>query len=419
MLWEYQKELAGKAKEILEKHKIVYLAMEMRVGKTLIALETCRLMEFCRVLFVTKKKAIKSIYEDYKREGFLFQLDIVNYENLHKVYPRYDAIIVDEAHCVGAFPKPNLRAKRLKKLVGENYLLLLSGTPTPESYSQIFHQLWLSSRSPFPEKNFYQWAKEYVKPYKIFVNGMEVKRYDNAIYEKIQPRISKYFLTYTREEAGFEITQGNEYVLRVRMKDETYALARRLIKRGVADYEGSLIVADTGAKRMWKAHQIFSGTVIDEKGKGLIIDKTKAEFIREKFQNKKIVIFYKYQAELEMLKEIFPEYVEEPKWIKPNHPYFSQIQSGSMGLDFSNADALVFLNIDFSATLYWQARARAFHKQRETTPDICWVFAEEGIEEKVYQVVRRKKDYTLSYFKKDFLLSNTIKNDDSIGFGYN
>ncbi|MCX7934264.1 MAG: hypothetical protein N3A66_03285, partial [Planctomycetota bacterium] len=39
-------------------------------GKTLIAMETCAQMGFRNVFFVTKKKAISSILEDYHREGY-------------------------------------------------------------------------------------------------------------------------------------------------------------------------------------------------------------------------------------------------------------------------------------------------------------------------------------------------------------
>lgn len=53
----YQRELAEQAAEILAAKNLVYLAMEMRVGKTLIALETARLSGAKRVLFATKKKS--------------------------------------------------------------------------------------------------------------------------------------------------------------------------------------------------------------------------------------------------------------------------------------------------------------------------------------------------------------------------
>ncbi len=72
------------------------------------------------------------------------------------------------------------------------------------------------------------------------------------------------------------------------------------------------------------------------------------------------------------------------------------------GINLSTADALIMLNIDFSAVSYWQARARMQNKDREEASKVYWLFAEGGIEEKIYKAVKDKKDYTLSYFKNDY-----------------
>jgi hypothetical protein len=63
----------------------------------------------------------------------------------------------------------------------------------------------------------------------------------------------------------------------------------------------------------------------------------------------------------------------------------------------------VFFNIDFSAVSYWQSRARIQTKDRNSEAKIYWIFAENGIEDKIYKAVMDKKDYTLEHFKKDFL----------------
>jgi len=82
--------------------------------------------------------------------------------------------------------------------------------------------------------------------------------------------------------------------------------------------------------------------------------------------------------------------------------FLSQISSGREGINLSTAEALIMLNIDFSAVSYWQARARMQSKDREEPCKVIWLFSEGGIEERVYKMVKQKKDYTLSYFKQDF-----------------
>jgi archaellin len=82
--------------------------------------------------------------------------------------------------------------------------------------------------------------------------------------------------------------------------------------------------------------------------------------------------------------------------------FYSQIQSGREGVNLSTADAIIMLNIDFSSVSYQQARARMQSKDRVKPALLYWIFAENGIEKKIYDTVINKQDYTLSYFKKDF-----------------
>jgi len=66
------------------------------------------------------------------------------------------------------------------------------------------------------------------------------------------------------------------------------------------------------------------------------------------------------------------------------------------------ASSLVYYNIDFSATSYWQSRDRMTTKNRETN-NIFWIFSRDGIEKDIYKAVVKKKDYTLAHFKRDLL----------------
>ena len=59
-----------------------------------------------------------------------------------------------------------------------------------------------------------------------------------------------------------------------------------------------VILADTAVKLMSKTHQLYSGTVKFESGHSMVLDTTKALYIREKFKGKKIAIFYKFTADL-------------------------------------------------------------------------------------------------------------------------
>jgi hypothetical protein len=397
----YQNEISDRAAEILTTKRMVYLAMAVRTGKSLTAFATLQKVGADRCLFVTKKKAIASIQKDAQAIGF--NATVTNYESLHKVKERFKYIVIDEAHCIGTFPKPSNRAKALKAIIDINtYVIFLSGTPTPESYSQIYHQFYVHPMSPFAAfKTFYTWAKKFVNVKPRYVGtGQTVNDYSDARWKDIRPLIAHLFIDYTQEEAGFKQTIIED-ILMVRMQPKTYALAKAVMKDGVYIGERDTILADTGVKQQSKAHQLFSGTVIGENGTH-IIDRSKVRAIMQKFQGRKIAIFTVYQAEADMVRDMIPNCVDTPEAFNsdPTATYVGQIRSSREGVNLSSADCLVYLNIEFSSLSYIQGRDRATSKDRTTPPEVWFIMAEDGIEIEIYERVKNKLDYTNTHFKQ-------------------
>jgi len=402
-LRDYQEELSVQGAEILKKHKIVYLAMEVRTGKTLTALEIAKVYGSKNVLFITKKKAISSIEKDYKNFGYTFTLTVINNESLHLINGEYDLLISDEHHRNGAFPKPNKVTQLIKKKYANLPMIFLSGTPHPESYSQIFHQFWISNNTPFGYyTNFYKWAKDFVNVKQKHLGFGIINDYSQAKIDILKPIIDKYFIRYTQKDAGFE-TSVNENILYCNMLESTYNIAKSLKKDKVVKGVFEAILADTAVKEMSKLHQIYSGTVKFESGKSMIIDHSKGFFIKDKFEGQKIAIFYKFKEEFNLLKEVFGDLLTDDlsEFDNSNKNIALQIVSGREGISLANAKYLVYFNIDFSAVSYWQSRDRLTTMER-TTNDVYWIFSKGGIESKIYKAVSNKKDFTLSVFKKTY-----------------
>jgi hypothetical protein len=404
MLRDYQEDISKKANHILRDKGMVYLCMSVRTGKTLTSLETARLFGAKRVLFLTKKKAISSIESDYInfRYDKHFELFVHNDESMHKIDGKFDLVVHDEHHRFGSFPKPSLGAKTYKKMFGHLPAIFLSGTPSPENYSQFYHQFWCSMFSPFKEVNFYKWAVNYVNIKMKHLGYAQVKDYTDADINKIMSVIKPYIITFTQEQAGFT-SEIEEEVLKVKMKNSTYEMCERLRKDLVIEGKEQVILADTSVKLQQKLHQMYSGTIKFESGDSMVIDLSKAEFISSYFKDKKIGIFYKFVEELNALKTIFGDKLTTnlDEFNDTDKCFAGQIISSREGISLRNAEYLVYYNIDFSATSYIQSRDRMTTIDRKFNK-VFWIFSEGGIEEKIYKCVLNKRDYTLNLFKKDF-----------------
>jgi hypothetical protein len=407
-LRDYQIELANKGADILNRKKIVYLNMEVRTGKTLTALEVARLFGAKNVLFATKKKAIQSILKDYTDFGYndIFQITVINNESLHKLNDKFDLVIHDESHRFGNFPKPSTGTRLFKEKYSRLPMIFLSGTMTPESYSQIYHQFWVSKYSPFAETNFYKWANVYVNKKDRYLAHGKITDYSDARIDLIQKVIEPYILTFTQKQAGFT-TEVMEEVLTVQMKDSTYNVIELLKRDKVVIGKKGEVLADTAVKLQQKIHQMFSGTIKFEDGTRTVFDYSKAEFIRERFKDTKIGIFYKFKAEWDALKQTFGDNLTNDlqEFNTTGKNIALQIVSGREGISLKEAEYLIYYNIDFSAVSYWQSKDRMTTMERKFNK-VFWVFAHGGIEQKIYRSVMNKKNYTLSNFKKDYELPN-------------
>ena len=409
ILRDYQEEISDKAVSLLNKYRIAYLAMQVRTGKTLTAIATAYKFGATKILFITKKKAIQDIINQKDEYATSLQIFVTNFEQLNNVKESFDLIIIDEAHSLAAYPIPSARAKELKRICFGKPIIYLSGTPNPESFSQLYHQFWVSSYSPFDHyQNFYKWATQFVNVKKMKINGQSFNNYDSADKKMVMELCGHLFLYFTQEEAGFE-SLVNEHIHHVEMLESTYTLANRLrIDKIVRNKDGQVILGDTAVKLMQKLHQIFSGTVIVDEPERMakVVDYSKVQYIKEKFNGLKIAIYYKFIAEEMAIRYIFGSDRITTEAIVFNEStnliFISQIQSGREGVNISSADALIFYNIDFSAVSYWQARARIQTKNRVKEANIHWIFSKGGIEDKIYGAVMNKKDYTTYHFKKDF-----------------
>ena len=323
-------------------------------------------------------------------DGFVYDIEV---EDNHNYLA--EKILV---HNCGAFPKPSNRAKEFKARFSRIPLILLSGTMASESYSQVYHQFYLSAYSPFSQyKNFYAWSKVFTQPTLKYVSYGTINDYSAAKIDLIDAVIQPYILKFTQENAGFE-SKVNEKVIYFDSCNKK--IIDKLKKDNIVEGKEEVILADSGVKMMSKLHQLESGTIKFESGNSMVIDNSKALFIAEHFKGKKLAIFYYYIEEFHLLQFAFPNHTTDiEEFNTTNKHYIGQQYSSAMGINLSSADCLVFFNFGFSGTNYIQSIDRLTTISRKEN-DVYFIYGKGSLTEKIHQVVKQKKTFTLKQFEK-------------------
>lgn len=226
------------------------------------------------------------------------------------------------------------------------------------------------------------------------------------------PEFIKWYSEHFEPAKVKTMNSFTEEVLLVQMNPATYALANKLIRKGMHNgKQEELLIANTPERLKDKLHQIYTGTVIldNEERRSVTFDSSKIDFIMDHFRGQKIAIYYVYKAEKVMITWHVGKYglklTEDPAEFNNTDSgtvFYSQIRAGREGINLSAADAIVLINIEFSYVSYAQVRARLQLKDRTKPAKVFWVFSAGGIEHKIYERVVNKQEYTNQHFKKDF-----------------
>ena len=277
-LYDYQKNILQEGIKILDTHSLVYLALEMRLGKSPIAIHliahTHKTDEDAS-LFITKKKAMLSVEEDINalQGSFLGRIEVINYESLHKIdKKKFKCIVLDESHTCGTYPKPTKIQKAVNSLFTLNpdaKAILLSGTPNIESHSQLYAQLRITNKFFTEYKSFYSWFKDYGIPNQIMVRSRMINTYKDTRSDIITSKVKHLFITCTQAEADFKVKSILKPLYLENPVLSTWI--KSFIKNQVFHFDMFTVAADGAAAVLSKSLQVCGGVVLADDDKPYIL----------------------------------------------------------------------------------------------------------------------------------------------------
>ena len=410
-LYEYQESAVTQAIEKINRYRVVYLAMGMRTGKTIVSLEACKRIGANKVLILCSNDNVQRAFEDsHRMMNCKYSINISSHHHLTiEKYSNelYDCIIVDEAHNFKAFPKTNARQKALRNIVMNcrkkhlsPRIILCSGTPCPESYSDLFHQLW--SVGFETHKNFYSFANQYVNIKEKRISGGTIVKDYSDCREDYYNALKHIFVIVSQEQAGI-FTNKRHKTIYCDMQINRYV--SELIDNSSTLINGEIIAPDNIVRELQLIRQLCGGFYyIDNYNSSYrIVSLAKIEAIKRMMHvYKKMLIYYYYRAEREMLlnelRDKVTENLDESK--NSDKHYIAQMTSMREGITFTECDAIVYYNIDFSAITYLQSQERA-SLQSKSEVDIVYLISDSFFEEKVLKILKKKKIMTSKIYESE------------------
>ena len=364
MLTKFQLKKAIIASRILNRYKLVYLAMEERVGKSYMAMYVAEESTAKKILVITKKKALIGWEEVLNFYPFYKKYDVINYHKASKVDKKYDLIILDEAHnYLSSYPKPGKIWKDVKRLTDKNKIIYLSATPYAQGMQQLYHQLALSDFSPWKKyKNFYRWFDKFGIPQSIKVNGLLINQYNKTMLDDVSGSCDHLFVTASRKDFGF-IIEPYDVPCYLEIDKKTKKIYNELLLHGCIKLEGvGDLICDNSMKLRTSLHQLEGGTIkIGDKRYILDNDEKLIYILRNFKDSESLVIMHNYVAERDKLEKYFTKAT------------ILQATSYAEGIDLHKFNNLVIYSQDFSTSKHTQRRARQCNMLRQDPINILLV----------------------------------------------
>lgn len=346
------------------------------------------------VFDLTKKKSLdKFLNYDDKKVG------VINYEltfrrdelkNLDNF-----TLMLDESSQI-----KNEKAKRSKFILRLNSKnnILLSGTPVSGKYEEIWSQAkllgWNISKDTF-EKN-YLITKKF--DYGI---GYPIKRvvgYKNV--ERLKRKLRSHGACFMKTDEVMSLPEQINQIIDV---DNTKEY-RVFLKDRIIEVEGEELVGNSSLSRM-----LYQRKLASEYNE----NKLKAFTDLIESTNDKLIVFYNFNNELAKLKTLC-EKLDKPisvvngyeKNLKAyeeenNSVTLIQYQAGAMGLNLQKANKIIYYSLPLSSELMEQSKKRTHRIGQKKTCFYYYLITRNSIDEKIYKVLKERRDYTNKLFEED------------------
>lgn len=410
---------------ILDKKKCA-LYLGMGLGKTIITLtaiaELINRQKISKVLIIGPLRVVNHVWHtelqrwkhtrnlDYsiatgspkqRTNALTKQADIylINRENVKWLYDnghtQWDMIVLDES---SSFKSPTSQRFKTLRTFQYNYMVQLTGTPSPNGLLDIWSQIYLLDKGKRLGKAIYIYTNNYFIP--DYYGYNLTCRDPDAIYNKI----SDITLSMSNEDY---LTLPTKIDLTTYVDIGNHALYKELKKEFLATIQNKEIVAVNAATLSGKLLQLCNGAIYDADKNIIEIHDAKLDALEEIIEGNSddnILVAYNFRSDLKRIKTRFKSAVildKEGSQIKQwnegriklllCHP-----ASSGKGLNLQEGgNIIVWFGLTWNLEDYLQFNGR-LHRQGQIKPVIINHIVAKGCIDEVVMEMLLKKNISLN-----------------------
>lgn len=396
-----------------DKKQVAYY-LEMGLGKTFVASEKAEQFKERIIVIVCQKSKMndwlnhyKEFYQEYNAVIYKKGLDeikgntvvIINYDliwrgDLFKKIKNF-TLILDESSYI-----KNESSKRTKFILSmkPSNVILLSGTPTGGKYEELYSQIrllgWKISKSDYWER--------YINYRMQDIGGFKIKKvigYKNIHELKRKLRDAGAVFMRTEDVISLPDTIENEIEIKNIPQYKAFAKDR------LVEILGNELVGDTSLTKMLYLRQLAG-----------MYNKHKYEKLKELLESTedRIIIFYNFEYEKEQITDICKK-LNKPISIIcgkdrdlnsyencSNSITLIQYIAGAMGLNLQKSNKIIYFSLPLSSELFEQSKKRTHRIGQKRTCFYYYLITQKSIEEKIFKVLKQRKDYTEQLFMEEY-----------------
>lgn len=290
-------------------------------------------------------------------------------------------------------------SKQTKGIFKLNYdnIILASGTPSGGAYEKLYTQYKLLGGT----MNKKQYEDRYCNMFNMEVGGVKFRVLSKTNPYKNIDELKQWFrdngAVFMKTEEVLNLPKQNH----ITIKCDSTKYYREFVKQGYTEYGEYQFLSDTRLNDMLNRRYLAS-----------IFNENKTRALQELLNStdKKVVVFYNFNEELELIKNCLTDkkcylvngsvkQVEEFK--RDGDVLLVQYQAGSTGLNLQFCDTIIYYSPCLRSDLFEQSKKR-IHRIGQKKP--CFYYhlvTRDSIEEKIYNVLATKQDYTERLFENE------------------